>query len=1170
MVPVAQRQSNARPLATRQPRRCRPVVLPVAASSPGTSANNQSNSPHTAWAWKLFRATVATTTLQFCAAASQAANASVGGGYGAGGGLGGFGGGGGGGGDGHSTPARGSASILGDVAEASDLVEEVVLLDVGGMKCGGCVGHVKKILESQPGVTSASVNLATETALVRVLVPRGSSSSGGGSGAGAMRLAAVAAAAAAGATAATAGANAGASGGSGSGAAVAAMGEKLAQALSSAGFPSKRRDPSTSSSSLAAALAAKRAAKVARLRAATTDLIFAWGLAAVCGLGHLAHALPSSPFPPWLHCVLHSVPLNAALSAAAMLGPGRDIMVSGLRALVAGRPDMNTLVGLGAGASFGVSCVAAVLPGLGWRTFFEEPAMLLGFVLAGRALEERAKLRASADMAALQELLPSRARLVLGGGKLAEVPAEAVSPGELLAVLPGDRLPVDGRVVGGRSAVDESALTGEPLPVTKQEGDPVTAGTVNCDGCLTVRAEHSGQSTVIADIVRMVEMAQARTAPIQRLADQVAGRFAFGVMGLSAATFVFWATLGTKIFPQVLATSAAASAASPAAALLLSAQLAANVLVTACPCALGLATPTAVLVGSGAGARRGLLIRGGDVLESVSRVDTVVLDKTGTLTVGRPQVTHVHALLPAEAMLAGGGCEVRNAGGCSSGTSSSAGDGDGSSSSYGGGGEGGPSAAANVLLQLAAAVERHTSHPVAKALVAAAEQLHTSSSPPGQQQQPTGAAAAEAVSGDGGRCTAPSPAARLELTLAEGSFVQEPGSGVAAMVGGRRVAVGTLDWLQRQGAKMDTAAAAAALAAGYGSNSGGGAAAAGDLDFQASSASAAAAGGGVQGLGNSHTRVYVAVDGAVAGVIDVADAVRQDARETVARLHRDGIRTVMLSGDKAAAAAEVAAAVGIDAADVYGDVKPAGKKAVVEELRAGGRVVAMVGDGINDTAALASADVGIAMGGGVDAASEVAQVVLMRDQLSQVADAVHLSKRTLAKIKQNLVWAFGYNLVALPLAAGALLPTAGICLTPSISGALMGFSSLAVVSNSLLLQLEVQNMDSRSHERLKNAAPAAAAGTGSAAPAGGMKPLQAGVSASSTSQPEDSGSDTLLTAAAGTTGTGGAAGSGPSGSERSRGAPQLLASVVSSASGAAAGGGMSPPASQPAAPSAAG
>ncbi len=401
---------------------------------------------------------------------------------------------------------------------------------------------------------------------------------------------------------------------------------------------------------------------------------------------------------------------------------------------------------------------------------------------------------------------------------------------------------------------------------------------------------------------------------------------------------------------------------------------------------------------------------------------------------------------------------------------------------------------ADVLLQLAAAVERRTTHPVALALVRAADQLHPHTQPQQQRSQAVQQQDADGVGSSSSSGGSSGGGVVLDLTVEDGSFVQEPGSGVAAVVGGRRVAVGTLDWLQRQGADVAAAegqltayAAAAAPTAAVHHIHGGAATELGseeDLEFSepgagglaaaAGISAAAAAAAAVQGVGNSHSRVYVSVGGAVAGVIDVADAVRHDARDTVERLHKQGIRTVMLSGDKPAAAAEVAAAVGIDDGDVYADVKPAGKKAVVEELKAQGRRVAMVGDGINDTAALAAADVGVAMGGGVDAASEVAKVVLMGDQLSQVADAVHLAKRTLAKINQNLVWAFGYNVVAIPLAAGALLPSAGVCLTPSLSGALMGLSSLAVVSNSLLLQLEVQNMGG-------GAVAAAAAGTGGSA-----------------------------------------------------------------------------------------
>ncbi|GAX75471.1 hypothetical protein CEUSTIGMA_g2914.t1 [Chlamydomonas eustigma] len=921
---------------------------------------------------------------------------SIGGGGTGGVGAGGWGGG---GGSGGGWPGPGGAlpqpNVLADIAvvneTAAEMVEEVILLDVGGMKCGGCVGHVKKILESQPGVIQATVNLATETALVHIMVPSGSKVD--------------------------------------KGRAVEVMGNKMSEALTKAGFKTTVRNMARghAGSSAAGAMQAKREAKEQKMQEVTHNLVLAWGLSALSGLAHLAHAWSGAP--AWLH-MLHSPPLQAALSVAALLGPGKEIITSGFSALLQNRPDMNTLVGLGATASFAVSCVAAALPKLGWKTFFEEPAMLLGFVLIGRALEERAKLRASSDMVALQELVPTRARLVLhtSGGHV-EVPAEAVSPGDHITVLPGDRIPVDGVVVSGRSSVDESALTGEAMPVIKTEGSKVTAGTVNCDGQVTVCAEHSGQQTVIADIVRMVEVAQARTAPIQRTADAVAGTFAYGVMALSAATFAFWAIVGTRMFPQVLISAASAmpvagtaeaaaagvsgilaGGSSTMSSLILSAQMACNVLVTACPCALGLATPTAVLVGTAAGARRGLLIRGGDVLEAASEVDVVVFDKTGTLTAGKPQVTAVTPLLPSEGM------------------------------------------SAATMLQLAATVESQTTHPVAQAIVRAATYDFASST------------SSSSVSSTYRIDSPVDGAADKDLRshhLEPGTFVQEPGIGVAGVVDGMPVAVGTIDWVSRQGACPPSTLSSPSGVEGAPSST-----SSPSLEFpQPLRRLAVEEVNGKGAVGSSHSRVWVSVGHQVVGCIDVQDSVRADARSTVEDLKRLGIRAVMLSGDQDSAAHEVAAAVGIESQDVHANVKPAGKAALVDQLKAAGHRVAMVGDGVNDTAALAAAHVGMAMGGGVDAASEVANIVLMGDQLHQVSDAIHLSKRTLDKIKQNLVWAFGYNLISIPLAAGALLPSLGICLTPSISGALMGLSSVLVVGNSLLLQVEMHQSKKEEHKK---------------------------------------------------------------------------------------------------------
>ena len=847
--------------------------------------------------------------------ASAGIVATQGGGFGGGwprglGGNGGFGG-------GSAGLPRAQASLAGahtagtEDDSAAPAADEVLLVDVGGMMCAGCAGRVRRLLEQTPGVASATVNLATETALVRVRL--------GDQAADAQP----------------------------DGGLLAALSARLEAALVAAGFTASARKPAldgVGDTSMDVAQR-KREERLARLGDASRRVAVAWALAAVCLAGHVAHVVPNAP--GWAHA-LCSPRLHAALSVFALAGPGRSTLQDGLTALSAGSPNMNSLVSLGALASFAMSTAAAAMPQLGWPTFFEEPVMLMAFVLLGRAVEERAKVAASSDMAALAQLLPPSARLVLSAqpGESSQVaasaaalrsrmvPTGALTPGDIIVVLPGDRVPVDGTVLSGASAVDEAALTGEPLPVGKRPGDTVTAGTVNCDGALTVRVCAAGQQTVVADIVRLVEAAQARPAPVQRVADSISGTFCYGVMAASAGTFTFWRLLGAGMFPGVVPIAAGGSGP-----LLLALQLAASVMVVACPCALGLATPTAVLVGTSLGARHGLLIRGGDVLERSSKVDTVVFDKTGTLTQGKPSVTRIAAWAP--------------------GTD------------------------ADSLLALAAAVEAQAAHPLARAVVAA------------------GAAAGV-------------PA----LPLTDGSFSQEPGSGARAVVGGRHVAVGRLEWLTAD--LGVTGAQEAAVADGE------------DAGF---------------------TRVYVALDGSLAGCFHVADTVRDEAPTVVAALQAMGVRVLLLSGDRPDAAAAVAARVGILAGDVAAGVRPQGKAAFVAQLQAQGATVAMVGDGVNDTAALAASDCGIALASSVGAASEVADVVCLRDDLGQVVDTLRLSRATLAKIQQNLVWAFGYNALGIPLAAGALLPATGLSLTPSAAAALMGLSSLGVMGNSLLLQL---------------------------------------------------------------------------------------------------------------------
>ncbi|KAK9826672.1 hypothetical protein WJX74_009150 [Apatococcus lobatus] len=836
-------------------------------------------------------------------------------------------GGGGGGSGGSSSQHAGGTPFKAQPHGNSKQAEEVILMDISGMRCGGCVRSVTRLLEQQPHVRQAVVNLPTETALVYVIIPKEQQHSKDHD------------------------------------AFLEQIGQRLTQVLLEHNFACKVRDRHGSTASAARVVKAKQQERVKRLEDALKRLAVAGMLASACFLGHLAHLWPGAP--RLLH-LLGSPRVHGTMSALALIGPGRKLVLDGFQALCRGAPNMNTLVGLGATASFGISCIAAALPGLGWRTFFEEPAMLLGVVLVGRALEERAQLQASSDLAALQGLLPSRARLILAGSDWQEVPAEAVSPGDLLAVLPGDRVPVDGCVISGCTTIDESALTGEAMPVGKSAGEQVTAGTVNCDGSIVVRSERAGDATVMADILRLVDAAQSRTAPMQRLADSVAGRFTYAMMGLSAATFLFWSAVGTRIFPQVLKGVGAAAAGNPrAAGLLLSLQLACNVLVVACPCALGLAAPTAVLVGTSSGARRGLLIRGGDVLEAASHTDTVIFDKTGTLTRGKPAI---RSITPAT-----------------------------------------PELSAEDILAYAACVERQTSHPVAHAIVSASDAQGLSSH-----------------------------------TLDAGSLYQEPGQGVSGTCNGVPVAVGVEAWVQRQ--MNSLGASTSSRPAGEASRRRGSSNGADSSQAATSQARYAAT--------HTCTQVWVGVGGRMAGQMLLSDEVRPDAAAVVAGLQKRGLHVLLLSGDREAPAQAVAAAVGIPSDAVHAGVKPAGKAQLVQQLQKQGRCVAMVGDGINDAGALAEATVGIAMGGGVDAAAEVAGIVLLGDRVSQVLDAVQLSQATFAKIKQNLGWAFGYNIIGIPLAAGALLPSAGIALTPTVSGALMGLSSIFVMGNSLLLQLE--------------------------------------------------------------------------------------------------------------------
>ncbi|MGH2357515.1 MAG: copper-translocating P-type ATPase, partial [Candidatus Limnocylindria bacterium] len=602
---------------------------------------------------------------------------------------------------------------------------------------------------------------------------------------------------------------------------------------------------------------------------------------------------------------------------------GGRFMTAALRAARHGDATMDTLVALGTLAAYGYSVLVTLLPetvagaGLGHETYFDSAAVIIGLILFGRWLEARAKSRAAGAVRALLRLRPATARVLRDGREL-DLAVEEVTVGDLLRVRPGDRVPVDGVILQGASAVDESMLTGESLPVEKSVGDRVIGASVNASGSFIMRAERVGADTALAQIVRLVEGAQASKPPIQRLADRVTGWFVPAVLAIAALTTVAWLVAGPEPSLTYALTSAVA------------------VLIIACPCAMGLATPTAVMVGTGKGAEHGILVRGGAALEAAERVTAVVLDKTGTLTRGRPGVTGIH---PAR------GVDERE------------------------------------LLRLAAATERPSEHPLAEAIVRHAEE------------------------------------SGVDIPDVE-SFEALAGRGARATIEGHAIMVGS------------------ALLAGAGTGA----------------ASAALQDRAREGELAGETAVWVARDGDVIGLITVADEPKPEAAEVVRRLQGAGLEVWMITGDRRTTALSVGGAVGIGPERVVAEVLPADKAGLIAGLQAAGHVVAMVGDGINDAPALAQADVGVAIGTGADVAVEASDITLVGDDLAAVPAAIRLSRATMRTIRQNLAWAFGYNVLLIPVAAGILFPVAGLLLSPALAAGAMALSSVSVVTNSLRLR----------------------------------------------------------------------------------------------------------------------
>jgi Cu+-exporting ATPase len=613
------------------------------------------------------------------------------------------------------------------------------------------------------------------------------------------------------------------------------------------------------------------------------------------------------------------------LATPVVLWGGRPFFERGWASVVHRSLNMFSLIALGTGAAYGYSVLATLFPGFFPAAFrdhhgdvpvyFEAAAVITTLVLLGQVLELKARSRTSSAIKALLGLAPTTARRLSADGHEQDVSLEEVQVGDRLRVRPGEKVPVDGLVLEGASAVDESMVTGEPIPVEKTRGDRLIGGTINGTGSLVLEAERVGSETMLARIVQLVGEAQRTRAPIQRLADVVSGYFVPAVIVVAVVTFLAWAALG----PEPRLAHALVNAVA--------------VLIIACPCALGLATPMSIMVGTGRGALAGVLVKNAEALERAERVDTVVVDKTGTLTEGKPRLASV---VPAEGQDEGD------------------------------------------LLRVAASLEAASEHPLAGAITAGARERG--------------------------------------LTLAQvSSFQSVTGKGVRGVVEGRSVSVGNRRLLEEADISP------------------------GPLGERAE---ALRRGG--------QTVAYVSIDGRLAGLLGVADPVKPSAREAVADLHRAGLRVVMLTGDTRTTAEAVARELGLD--DVRAEVLPEEKGRVIEELRAGGHVVAMAGDGINDAPALAVADVGIAMGTGTDVAMESAGVTLVRGDLRGIVRTLRLSRATMRNIRQNLAFAFLYNVLGVPIAAGVLYPVVGWLLSPMLASAAMTLSSVSVIANALRLR----------------------------------------------------------------------------------------------------------------------
>ncbi len=762
---------------------------------------------------------------------------------------------------------------------------ESIQLSITGMKCGGCVSTVEKILNNSDGIENVSVNLLTESAYFEITQKH-------------IEI------------------------------------EAVLKNLKENGFPSKIYINDFSKKINKAELEKKK-----KWNNQWKKLTFALLLLLFSGLGHLAEGRYIN-FP-----ILGNIFFHASLATLALLFPGRGIIINGFKSFIKNRPDMDSLVALGVTSAYITSLLSLIFPATGFPCFFNEPVMLLGFILIGRFLEERARYQTGSSIGELLDLQPEMANIYTEDNQIKSIRVNTLRPDQEIQVLAGDRVPADCIVTQGNSYVDVSHITGESKPIEVKEGENLSSGSLNLNSTLRLKVQKVGGDSSLAKLVNLIESVNARKPRIQRIADEIAGKFTYFVLIFATLTFFFWWKGARNIWPDLLShnhqfithsshTLHSSLGSNAENFLSLAIQLSIAVLVIACPCALGLATPTVITVASGKAAKKGVLFKGGDKIEMASKINHIIFDKTGTLTKGKPFIV-----------------DYKN------------------------------NDDHSFLLKIAASLEKESRHPIADALIQEAKKQNLSLFPIKKIFTHSG----RGISG--------------ELESIDGL-----------------INIGNIEWLLSKGIIIDSDAKKV-------------------IENEET---------------KTNTIIGVSIKDKLLGFILLGDLLRDDSIKTVQNLRENKFKINILSGDRKQTVLALAKKIGCKETEVKWDLLPEMKLKTIENLKINNKV-AMIGDGINDVPALASSDLGIAVGSGTQIAKANADVVLMGDQLNGLPYALNLAKKTIRKIKQNLTWAFGYNLLAIPLAAGILFPKYGILLTPSIAALLMAISSITVVINALSL-----------------------------------------------------------------------------------------------------------------------